>query len=123
MDVNEIKAKVHANYYAYSQHAELERRVDDLTFAQIHEAFLNGQILEQYPGIGRAKAVWWGSYPSMSSVAGVGIKWLSSLSTFSAPQSSAILRAEERRPMRKVLGSMCGSDRYEERRIEYLLQP
>lgn len=56
MDINEIKAKVHANHYVYSQHAELERRVDDLTFAQIHEVLLNGQILEQYPDTGRGES-------------------------------------------------------------------
>ena len=56
MDINEIKAKVHANHYVYSQHAELERRVDDLTFAQIYEALLNGQILEQYPDTGRGES-------------------------------------------------------------------
>jgi hypothetical protein len=53
MEISEIEAKVHANHYVYSQHAELERRVDDLTFAQIHEALLNGRILEQYPDTGR----------------------------------------------------------------------
>ena len=56
MDINGIKAKVHANDYVYSQHAELERRVDDLTFAQIHESLLNGQILEQYPDTGRGES-------------------------------------------------------------------
>ena len=56
MHINEIKAKVHANHYVYSQHAELERRVDGLTFAQAHEAFRNGQILEQYPDTGRGES-------------------------------------------------------------------
>jgi hypothetical protein len=55
MDIEEIKATVRANHYVYTQHAELERRVDELTFAQVHEALLNGQILEQYPDTGRGE--------------------------------------------------------------------
>jgi hypothetical protein len=33
MDIEEIKAKVRANEYIYSYHADLERRADDLTLA------------------------------------------------------------------------------------------
>jgi hypothetical protein len=49
----EIKAKVRANQYVYTHHAEIERRTDELAFAQIEEALLNGEILEQYPDTGR----------------------------------------------------------------------
>ena len=49
MDIEEIKAKVRANQYIYSHHADLERRADDLTLAQVEDALLTGAILEQYP--------------------------------------------------------------------------
>lgn len=43
MDIEEIKAKVRADKYVYTHHAEIERRADELTFAQIEEALLNGE--------------------------------------------------------------------------------
>ena len=45
MDIEEIKAKVRANQYVYTHHAEIERLADELTFAQIEEALLNANIL------------------------------------------------------------------------------
>lgn len=36
--------------------AEIERKADELTFAQIEEALLNGKILEQYPNTGRGES-------------------------------------------------------------------
>ncbi len=56
MDIDEIKAKVRANRYVYTYHAEIERRADRLTFAQVEEALLNGEILEQYLDTGRGKS-------------------------------------------------------------------
>ncbi len=56
MDIEEIKAKVRANKYVYSFHAEIERRADELTFAQVEEALLSGEILEQYPDTGRGES-------------------------------------------------------------------
>ena len=56
MDISEIKAKVKALAYVYTQHAELERAADDLTFAQIEEALLDGTILEQYSDTGRGES-------------------------------------------------------------------
>lgn len=56
MDIEEIKAKVHANDYIYSHHADLERRADDLTLAQVEDALLTGEILEQYPDTGRGES-------------------------------------------------------------------
>jgi hypothetical protein len=56
MDINEIKAKVRADQYVYTQHAEIERRSDELTFAQIEVALLTGEILEQYPDTGRGES-------------------------------------------------------------------
>jgi hypothetical protein len=56
IDINEIKAKVRADKYVYTHHAEIERRTDELTFAQIEEALLSGEILEQYPDTGRGES-------------------------------------------------------------------
>ena len=56
MDIEEIKAKVRANEYIYSHHADLERRADDLTLAQVEDALLTGAILEQYPDTGRGES-------------------------------------------------------------------
>jgi hypothetical protein len=47
MDIEEIRATVRVNEYVYTQHADIERRADELTFSQIEKALLNGQILEQ----------------------------------------------------------------------------
>jgi hypothetical protein len=46
VDIEEIKAKIRANQYVYTHHAEIERKADELTFAQVEEAVLNGNILE-----------------------------------------------------------------------------
>ncbi|MDI6770382.1 MAG: DUF4258 domain-containing protein [Anaerolineales bacterium] len=56
MDIEEIKAKVRADQYAYTHHAEIERRAAELTFAQVEEALLNGEMLEQYPDTGRGES-------------------------------------------------------------------
>jgi len=56
MDINDIKAKVRMDLYVYSQHAEIERKADDLTFAQIEYALLQGDVLEQYPDTGRGES-------------------------------------------------------------------
>jgi hypothetical protein len=56
MDIDEIKARIRAGRYVYSQHAEIERRADQLTFAQIEEALVGGEILEQYPDTGRGES-------------------------------------------------------------------
>ena len=56
MDIGEIRAKVWANEYVYTHHAHIERTLDNLTFAQIEEALLNGEILEQYPDTGRGES-------------------------------------------------------------------
>jgi len=55
MNIEEIKRKIRDNRYAYTQHAETERRVDSLTFHQVEEALLTGKILEQYPDTGRGE--------------------------------------------------------------------
>jgi hypothetical protein len=56
MDIGEIKAKVLANEYVYTNHADIERTLDNLTFAQVEEALLGGEILEQYPDTGRGES-------------------------------------------------------------------
>jgi hypothetical protein len=56
MDLNDIQAKVRANQYLYSHHAEIERQADELTFAEIEEALLNGTVLENYPDTGRGES-------------------------------------------------------------------
>jgi hypothetical protein len=56
MDIEEIKAKVRASEYIDSHHADLERRADDLSLAQVEDALLTGAILEQYPDTGRGKS-------------------------------------------------------------------
>jgi hypothetical protein len=56
MDIEEIKAKIRDDQYLYSLHAEVERRVDELTFAQVEEALLCGEILVQYPDTGRGES-------------------------------------------------------------------
>lgn len=48
MDIRKIKDKITQELYVYSQHADLERQADGLTFAKIETALLNGEILEQY---------------------------------------------------------------------------
>ncbi len=56
MDINKIKSKVRANQYVYTHHADIERKADRLTFAQIDKALLNAEILEQYPDTGRGES-------------------------------------------------------------------
>ena len=56
MNIEEIKVKVLNNQYVYSQHAEIERKVESLTFFQIEEALLGSKILEEYPDTGRGES-------------------------------------------------------------------
>ncbi len=56
MNIEDIKKCVRNDQYLYSLHAEIERKADNLTFAQIDEALLNCKILEQYPDTGRGES-------------------------------------------------------------------
>ena len=56
MDIETIVKHVRNNEYVYSLHAEIERKAEDLTLAQIEEALLSGKILEQYPDTGRGES-------------------------------------------------------------------
>ncbi|GIK43157.1 MAG: hypothetical protein BroJett011_69900 [Chloroflexota bacterium] len=46
MDIDDIKTCIQNNQYGYSLHADIERKADELTLAQVEEALLNGTILE-----------------------------------------------------------------------------
>ncbi|MCA9874052.1 MAG: DUF4258 domain-containing protein [Anaerolineales bacterium] len=56
MDIAKIQAFIRTDRYFYSLHAEIERKVDGLTFSQIEEALLSGKILEHYTDTGRGES-------------------------------------------------------------------
>ncbi len=56
MNIEDIQTRVRRNQYMYTFHAEIERRADELTFAQVEEALLNGEILEAYLDTGRGES-------------------------------------------------------------------
>ena len=56
MDVEAIKACVRHGKFVYSLHAEWKRKAHDLTLAQVKEALLDSEILEQYPDTGRGES-------------------------------------------------------------------
>jgi len=56
MDIENIKGKIRANLYTHTLHADLERKADALAHAQVEEALLDGEILEQYPDAGRGES-------------------------------------------------------------------
>jgi len=56
MDITRLKNKIAHCEYVYTHHAEIERRFDNLTFAQVETALLNSEILEQYPDTGRGES-------------------------------------------------------------------
>ena len=56
MDLDKIKENVLGNQYVYTDHADTERRIEALTFAQIETAILNAKMLERYPDTGRGES-------------------------------------------------------------------
>lgn len=56
MDITVIKEKIRTEQYVYSLHADTERKSDNLTFAQVESALLNGRILEHYEDTGRGES-------------------------------------------------------------------
>lgn len=56
MNIADIQTRVRRNQYMYTFHAEIERRADELTFAQVEEALLNGEIIEAYLDTGRGES-------------------------------------------------------------------
>ncbi|MCS6902796.1 MAG: DUF4258 domain-containing protein [Candidatus Bipolaricaulota bacterium] len=49
LELGWIKERVRKNEYLYSFHADEERRNEGLRIAEVEEALLHGQILEDYP--------------------------------------------------------------------------
>lgn len=49
MGIEEIVGAIASELYEISQHAERERRNDDLSIADLENAVLNGEIVEDYP--------------------------------------------------------------------------
>jgi hypothetical protein len=56
MNIETIQERVQNDQYLYSLHAEIERKADGLTFAQVETALLSGEILEHYPDTGRGES-------------------------------------------------------------------
>ncbi|RKZ85883.1 MAG: DUF4258 domain-containing protein [Candidatus Parabeggiatoa sp. nov. 1] len=56
MEIALLKNKIAHREYVYTHHAEIERRSDNLTLAQVETALLNSEILEQYPDTGRGES-------------------------------------------------------------------
>ena len=56
MNIQKIKALVRKRKYMLSIHAEVERKVENLTINQIKEAVLCGSVLEQYLDTGRGES-------------------------------------------------------------------
>jgi hypothetical protein len=55
-EIEEIKKCVRNGQYVYSLHAEIKRKGEKLTIAQIKDALLSSEMLEQYPDTGRGKS-------------------------------------------------------------------
>jgi hypothetical protein len=53
LQIEWIKKCIRGPRYYYSKHGDIERQNDNLTFAEIEEALLQGSILEHYPDTGR----------------------------------------------------------------------
>lgn len=49
MDIREITEKIKHGEYEISCHAEKERYAEDIKIADIENAIVNGEILEDYP--------------------------------------------------------------------------
>ena len=56
MDIKVIKDKVGNHEYQFSLHADIERKADELTFRQVENALMKGDILENYPDTGRGES-------------------------------------------------------------------
>ncbi len=56
MNLDVIIEKVKTNQYVFTLHAEIERKTDDLSFHQIENAIIDGEILEYYSDDDRGKS-------------------------------------------------------------------
>lgn len=49
LELSWVQERVRKNEYLYTLHADEERRNESISIAEVEEALLNGQILEDYP--------------------------------------------------------------------------
>ncbi len=54
--VEEIRARTQAKRIAFTQHADAERRNDDLTFQEVYDALSPAEILDQYEDTSRGES-------------------------------------------------------------------
>jgi len=128
MDIEDIRQCVAKGQHIYSRHAEIERKADKLTFTQIREALLSGEILEQYPDTGRGESClvvgFAGETPIHIVCGWLSEKVVSLPFMFPNRLSSLILGHEEEQVMneetKKVQCPFCGGGYFEKRQIEYL---
>ncbi len=56
MDIAIIKQYVSSGKYVISRHADNERKADGLMIAEVKDALLTGEVLEQYSDTGRGES-------------------------------------------------------------------
>jgi len=49
MNIDEIIHNIKSDKYIFSNHAEVERKEDELEVVEVEEAIVNGNIIEDYP--------------------------------------------------------------------------
>lgn len=53
MEINIIREKLNHNQFKLSQHAEIEKQKERITYSEIDEAFQNIELIEDYPNDSR----------------------------------------------------------------------
>ena len=56
MDFEAIKAKTRSNEFLLSDHADNEASAEDIAVAEIRDAILGGELLEEYADTGRGES-------------------------------------------------------------------
>ena len=56
IEVEWIQEKIRKEEYYFSRHGDQERQDENFTIAEVEEALLNGNILEQYEDTGRGES-------------------------------------------------------------------
>lgn len=56
IDIDWIQERIRNNEYYFSKHGDQERQNDNLSIAEVEEAFLTGRVLEQYEDTGRGES-------------------------------------------------------------------
>jgi len=56
VDIDVIKIKIRANEFLLSDHADHEAADENIDIAEIRQAILNGEILEEYADTGRGES-------------------------------------------------------------------